>query len=56
MALGFSLVFVALSLYLLPRFKGVFVGVAVGQAHARLRWAARPRRLTPARRSATPPP
>jgi uncharacterized protein (DUF983 family) len=27
MALGFSVVFVALSLYLLPRLKGVFVGV-----------------------------
>jgi len=27
MALGFCAVFVALSLYLLPRFKGVFVGV-----------------------------
>ena len=27
MALGFSAVFVALSLYLLPRLKGVFVGV-----------------------------
>ena len=27
MALGFSIVFVALSLYLLPRFKGVFVGM-----------------------------
>ena len=27
MALGFSVVFVALSLYLLPRLKGVFVGI-----------------------------
>ena len=27
MALGFSVVFVALSLWLLPRFKGVFVGL-----------------------------
>ncbi|CAN5798664.1 DUF983 domain-containing protein [soil metagenome] len=27
MALGFSAVFVALSLYLLPRFKGLFVGM-----------------------------
>ena len=27
MALGFSIIFVALSLYLLPRLKGVFVGI-----------------------------
>ena len=27
MALGFSLVFTALSLYLLPRFKGAFIGI-----------------------------
>jgi uncharacterized protein (DUF983 family) len=27
MALGFSVVFVALSLYLLPRLKGAFVGL-----------------------------
>ena len=46
MALGFTVVFVALSLYLLPRLKGMFVGSAVGQAHARLRgrrWPCRPR-------------
>ena len=50
MALGFSAVFVALSLYLLPRLKGAFVAAAVGQADARLRRRGRTlagERLTP---------
>ena len=58
MALGFCVVFVALSLYLLPRLKGVFVAV---------QWAKRMggfgggadvagERLTRRSRSATPPP
>ena len=58
MALGFSVVFVALSLWLLPRMKGVFVGAAMGEADARLRRGtphSLPVELTPAgRRSATP--
>ena len=56
MAIGFSAVFVALSLYLLPRLKGVFVGAAVGEADARLRRGRPtlpPAPESPARRSAT---
>ena len=45
MALGFSAVFVALSLWLLPRLKGRLRRAAVGQADARLRRRGRPCRL-----------
>ena len=40
MAIGFSVVFVALSLWLLPRLKGRLRRAAVGEADARLRRAA----------------
>ena len=36
MALGFTVVFVALSLYLLPRLKGMFVALQWAKRYARL--------------------
>ena len=58
MALGFSVVFVALSLWLLPRLKGAFVGLQWAKRMHGFGGESRPCRLsrTPARRSATPRP
>ena len=54
MAIGFSVVFVALSLWLLPRFKGALRRPAVGEAHARLRTARAALPPAPERRPADP--